>query len=88
MSAGRAKVGGIRRKAHYETACGCVVKRGISWKSVDAGARFARQDADSSGENDTTATSSQTKNRNMGDDGRRLGEKEYAKRRNPRHEQV
>ena len=54
---GRAKVGGIRRKAHYETACGCVVKRGISWKSVDAG---------SSGENNTTATISQTKKRNRG----------------------
>ena len=66
MSAGRAKAGRIRRKARYETACGCVVKRGISWNSVDAGARFARQDADSSGENDTAATISQTKKRNRG----------------------
>ena len=66
MSAGRAKVGGIRRKARNETTCGCVVKRGISWKSVDAGARFARQDADRSGENDTAATISQTKKRNRG----------------------
>ena len=66
MSAGRAKAGRIRRKARYETARGCVVKRGISWNSVDAGARFARQDADSSGENDTAATISQTKKRNSG----------------------
>ena len=79
MSACRTKVGGIRRKDRYETARECVVKRGISRKGVNVGARFARHDADSSGENDTTATSSQTTKRNMGGEGRRLGEKKARK---------
>ena len=62
-------MGGIRQKGRYETARECAVKRGISRKGVGAGARFARHDADSSGENDTTATSSQTTKRNRGASG-------------------
>ena len=59
-------MGGIRRKDRYETARECVVKRGISRKGVGAGARFARHDADRSGENGAAATISQTKKMNRG----------------------